>query len=118
MKRGSPAFQAGEYVQWRKRLPWENWRAASSQLRMWKSKSWPQEQPLRMRGRTAMSAATGRGTATDFCRIADLRSHPARQIDQRLALIFGRMLLGVGIENRPLGFAFFRQRDGVVRLWA
>lgn len=56
--------------------------------------------------------------ALDPCEIANLRSHPAREIDQSLALIFGRMLLGVGIENRPLGFAFFRQRDGVVRLWA
>src|SRR5579863_6194290 len=48
--------------------------------------------------------------------IADLRSHPAREIDQSLALVFGRMLLGVGIENRPLRLTLLRQRDDVFRL--
>ena len=51
-----------------------------------------------------------------FGEIADLRPHPARQIDQRLALIFRRMFLGVGIEDGALGFALFRQRHGVFRL--
>ena len=51
-----------------------------------------------------------------FARSPSLRSQPARQIDQRLALIFGRMFLGVGIEDGALRFALFRQRHDIFRL--
>ena len=43
---------------------------------------------------------------------------PAREVDQGLALIFGRVLLGVGVENGALGFALLRQRHRVFRLRA
>src|SRR3546814_3961744 len=37
--------------------------------------------------------------AFDLREIADLRSHPLGEVDQRLALIFGGIFLGVGVEN-------------------
>ena len=56
--------------------------------------------------------------ALDLRQSADLRPHATRQINQRLALILGGMLLGVGVEDRALRLALFRQRHDVLRLRA
>ena len=56
--------------------------------------------------------------AVDLREVADLRSQPACKVDQGLALIFRRVLLGVGVENGALGLALFRQRYRVFRLGA
>ena len=53
--------------------------------------------------------------AFDLREVADLRSQPAREVDQGLALIFGRVFLGVGVENGALGLALLRQRHRVLR---
>ena len=53
--------------------------------------------------------------AFDVREIADFWSQPARQVDQGLALIFGRVFLGVGVENGALGLALLRQRHRVLR---
>jgi hypothetical protein len=56
--------------------------------------------------------------------LADLGSipvpgaEPARQVDQRLRLVLGRMLLGVGLQDRPLRLAGSGQRHRVRRLRA
>ena len=41
----------------------------------------------------------------EAARLADFRTEAAGQIDQRLALIFGRVLLGVGVQDDALGLA-------------
>ena len=46
--------------------------------------------------------------------IRDLFAHAEGQVNQRLGLVFGRMFLGVGIKDGPLGFARFRQRHFVI----
>ena len=46
--------------------------------------------------------------------IRDLFAHAKGQVNQRLALVFGRMFLGVGIKDGALGFARFRQRHFVI----
>src|ERR1700691_1268514 len=51
--------------------------------------------------------------ALDPCEIADLRSQPPREINQSLALIFGRVLFRIGIENRQLGLTMPGQQDAV-----
>src|SRR5882757_8702473 len=47
--------------------------------------------------------------------VADLWSHAAREVDQRLALIFGRMRLDVGVEDGALGLARLGQQHLVCR---
>ena len=54
--------------------------------------------------------------AADLREIADLRPHAPRQIDERLALVFGRMLLGVGVEDGALGLAPLGQWHDILRL--
>ncbi len=39
--------------------------------------------------------------------------HPAGQIDQRLALVFGRVLLGVAVQDGALGLTGLGQRDPI-----
>ena len=51
----------------------------------------------------------------DLGEIADLAAPSAREVDQRLALIFGRMLLGVGIEDGALGLALAGKRHLRIR---
>ena len=43
---------------------------------------------------------------------------PEREVDQRLALVFGGVFLGVGVEDGALRFAGLRQRHVVLRLRA
>ena len=46
--------------------------------------------------------------------ILDLLTHAKGQVNQRLGLVFGRVFLGVGIKDRALGLARFRQRHFVI----
>jgi hypothetical protein len=48
----------------------------------------------------------------------DLPAHAEGEIDQRLTLVFRRMLLGVGVEDRALGVARRGQRHDILRLGA
>ena len=50
----------------------------------------------------------------DRIHILDLLPHAKGQVNQRLGLVFGGMLLGVGIKDRALGLARFRERHFVI----
>ncbi len=39
----------------------------------------------------------------DFLNIIDLRAHPKCQVDQRLRLVLGRVLLRIRLEDRAFG---------------
>ncbi len=51
--------------------------------------------------------------ALDRRQVLDLPAELAGQVDERLRLVFGGVLLGVGVEDRALGLALGRQRDRV-----
>ncbi len=48
--------------------------------------------------------------------VGDLAAHPERQVDQRLALVFGAVLLGEAVHDGALRLARFGQRHVVVGL--
>src|SRR5690606_15109354 len=51
----------------------------------------------------------------DVLRVSYRAAHTPRQVDERLALVLGRVLLGVGVEDGALRLARFRQRYLVAR---
>ena len=51
--------------------------------------------------------------AVDRLEVGDAIAHAEGEVDDRLALILGRMLLGVGFEDRALGLPGGRKRHGI-----
>ena len=54
----------------------------------------------------------------DLCQVTDPRSQSAREVDQRLALVFGRVFLCVGVEDPALGLASLGQRYHIFNVGA
>ena len=52
-------------------------------------------------------------TSVDLGGVAEAGAEPAGQVDQRLGLVFGRMLLGVGVQDGALRLTRRRQRHRV-----